>query len=52
MKGQGVMQRSARTLVIAGSLTLVLGSAVYLYVVRGPALLLDLAATGRALFCF
>lgn len=46
------MHRSARALVIAGSLTLVLGSAVYLYVVRGPVLLLDLAATGRALFCF
>ena len=39
-------------LLIAGSLTLLMGGAAYLYVVRGPALLIDLAATGRALFCF
>jgi hypothetical protein len=29
-----------------------MAGAVYLYLVRGPALLIDLAATGRALFCF
>jgi hypothetical protein len=46
------MQPSLHRLVVGTSVSLLLASAAYLYVVRGPAILIDLAATGRALFCF
>ncbi len=46
------MQQSLRTFLVGTSVTLLLAGATYLYVVRGPAILIDLAATGRALFCF
>jgi hypothetical protein len=46
------MQHATRTFLIGGSVMLLMAGAAYLYLVRGSAMLIDLAATGRALFCF
>lgn len=39
-------------LALGGVLAVLLAGGVYLYAVRGPALLLDLAAGARGLLCF
>ncbi len=36
---------------IAGALTALVGGAVYLLIVRGPAMLLDMAANAAAFIC-
>ncbi|MGI9479979.1 MAG: hypothetical protein ACR2PI_24980 [Hyphomicrobiaceae bacterium] len=38
-------------LAIAGALTALVGGAVYLLIVRGPAMLLDMAAGAAAFIC-
>jgi hypothetical protein len=45
------MVLSFRTAVVGASLALLLAGAAYLYVVRGPAILMDIAAMGRGLLC-
>lgn len=39
-------------LAIAGALTALVGGAVYLLMVRGPAMILDMAANAAAFICF
>jgi len=39
-------------LTIAGALTVLVGGAVYLLMVRGPAMILDMAANAAAFICF
>ena len=45
------MAPSLRTTVLGASLAALLAGAAYLYLVRGPAILVDLAAMGRGLLC-
>lgn len=45
------MSRRTATIALGTVLGLILGGAAYLYAVRGQALLLDLGAVGRAIFC-
>lgn len=45
------MLKSAPTLAIATGLTLLLAGGAYLYAVRGPALLMDMAVMARGMLC-
>ena len=45
------MALPARTAIVGSVLAALIGGAGYLYAVRGEAMLIDLAAMGRALFC-
>ena len=46
------MSNALPKITIGLTLTLLLGSAAYLYAVRGSAILLDLAGMARGLLCF
>ncbi|MGH6815665.1 MAG: hypothetical protein ACREC6_08170 [Hyphomicrobiaceae bacterium] len=46
------MVRTTPRVVVGAVLTAAMGGAVYLYAVRGTALLLDLAAAASRVFCF